>query len=608
MRTYPTQNLSIFIIETLFFWIVGGLASFTIATHISQVLGLSFNYFTYIGILLSSISFIIGIIYAKKRRVGAKDIKSLGLILVVSLFTGALGLLSHSSSSDSFFYVPNVVYMLDNPNEPMSFGIHFFDSGEGCNTTSYIWGTSIAFDYARGAVSNLLDVNYLTVYYMLSSAVVSFLIPMAYFLLLSHFSENTLTTVAGTVVILGVLFLLGETHRTYGNFTVTRAYEGKTVLLAFGIPLFISFTLSYFKSPSRYYWLLLFGASTALLGVSPSALVILPALAVVLWIAHFSIMDDTKIFIKQSLFFFFSFGYLFFYGVLIMANMTTNLGIDSIVNYSYATTFEGQLRYIIRSKSQFPPTLIAVVVGSALTIYFSKQKQRTFILVWMISAIILFLNPIVSNYLILYFTSPNIYWRLFYIFPFPLLIGLSTIHLIKILARYQKSLQYAIVVIVGLALILPHFNLYSSSIFRSTDFRFPPTRHKLPPKLVDQVYDIVNIVPDGTMLAPGGISGIIPMVSSGHQQMVIRREEVRLWLGECGRDNYARIRIAASKYVQGDDSKILEFRQFLLNEGDQVKSIIMIRDGNSRIFARADLKNYGFVNKMNIGNYVAFWK
>lgn len=140
--------------KPFFFWFVGSLASFTVATHISQILGLSFNYFTYIGFLLSSISFIIGFVYAQKRleRVETKDSKSIALILLVSVIVGALGLISNSSSSDSFFYVPNVVYMLDNPRESMSFGIHFFDSGEYCNTISYVWGASNPFDYARGAV------------------------------------------------------------------------------------------------------------------------------------------------------------------------------------------------------------------------------------------------------------------------------------------------------------------------------------------------------------------------------------------------------------------------------------------------------------------------
>jgi len=75
---------------------------------------------------------------------------------------------------------------------------------------------------------------------------------------------------------------MGEQHRSFGNFAFNRIFQAKAVLLAVGLPLFGALTIDFFQSPDKRNWLYLFSASVATAGLSNSAAVLIPLLAVVL--------------------------------------------------------------------------------------------------------------------------------------------------------------------------------------------------------------------------------------------------------------------------------------------------------------------------------------
>ena len=608
MHSESRRFLSIIIIEIIMFIFFGILASFTIATHISQIMGLSFQTYSYFAILLSTVPIIIGLIYAKDLidHTVTKDTNALVLIFGVSLVVATLGLISHSSGSDQFFYVPNAVYMLNHPEEPMSFNVHFFDSGENCNTESLSWGTSNPFEYTRAVLAGLLNLNYLTVHYLVTSFVVSLLIPLAIYLAINHFSKNTLNAAIGTLFTIGVLLLLGETQRTFGSFTITKAINGKTLLFAVGLPLFISTTMNYFRYHTRFYWGSLFIISTGLVGASSTTIFLLPALAVVLTISHYFISNEPKKYTKHAVFYGFSFGYLFIYAVFLATNITTNLGLDSPVNVGYPSSFLGHLYLFVNP--ELPITPVVLIIFTILAIFFTHGKLRILLSAWIISSIILFLNPLVAPILIRYITSSNVYWRLFYIFPFPLVVGVVAVNLVEIVSRVSRIGQVAMLIFITVALVSPHFFSESSSVLQTTEIRIPPTYHKLPTHLLEIVNQIISTVPGGAMLTPKELSGMIPMVSSEHPQVVINSNEVRLWLGECGKDDLADLRLASSDFVGGSKRKLSEFQEYLNVEGRNLNSIVLARRVLTDNSIKRVLQEYMFVNSKHIGPYNVYWK
>lgn len=83
--------------------------------------------------------------------------------------------------------------------------------------------------------------------------------------------------------VLPILFLvmlaLGEMHRAYGNFAFVRLFQGKAVLVTCMVPVIAGSALLFARHGGVRYWLLLFAAEIAALGVSASALFVAPAAA-----------------------------------------------------------------------------------------------------------------------------------------------------------------------------------------------------------------------------------------------------------------------------------------------------------------------------------------
>ncbi|MCH7479787.1 MAG: hypothetical protein IIC79_00180 [Chloroflexi bacterium] len=557
---------------------------------------------------MSFVPVFFGIVHAKDMlsKNVAIDINALVVIFIVSLIVGILGLISHSSGGDQFLYTPNAVYMLNNPEEPMSFELHFFESGEDCNIGSLSWGTSNSFEYTRAVFARIFNLNFLTSYFLVTSFVVSFLIPLAIYLALHHFTKNTLTAAISTLFTIGVLLLLGETQRTFGNFTITKAADGKTLLLAVGIPLFISMTFNYFRYHSRLYWLFLMVISTALVGASSSTIFLLPALAIVLVISHYFISNEPRDYFKQTIYYGLSFGYLVLYALFLATSMTTDFSPDSPINVGYPVSFFGHLSLFINP--DFPITPIVLVIFTILAIILTQGRLKTLLIVWVLSAILLFLNPLISPLIIRYITSSNVYWRLFYILPFPLVIGIAAGELMQMLSRISRSRQVALLILSILVFISPHFFSGSSSVLQTTEFRIPPTFHKLPNDLVNIADKIINIVPEGSMLTPKELSGIIPMLSSEHPQVVVKSKETKLWLAECGKEDLADLRLASYAFIGGDVDKLPDFQEYMFVEGKDLTSVVLKGRVLNDTSITRDLTGYMFANSKKFGSYIVFWK
>ena len=130
------------------------------------------------------------------------------------------------------------------------------------------------------------------------SGLVGFLIPLALFYLLSHFSRDKIGAVLGTIAAVCLLLIMRDTVHTFVSYAFPRVFQGKTFLLAAGIPLFAAASLDYFKFRDMNSWLFLFLVSTALIGTTNSAGIIIPSLAVLLYIAFFFIAENRQKFWK----------------------------------------------------------------------------------------------------------------------------------------------------------------------------------------------------------------------------------------------------------------------------------------------------------------------
>ena len=557
-------------------WLLGVSAGVTVLTHIAQLLKIPFwNYANnaLIVALFVSLMVLIASIH-HSFSVAVRDSRVLFLVLVIAAAGAVLALVINRPDADDYYYVPNAVYYLQHPSEPMGFNIHYLSSG-GTPFTSLFWATAGPYEYAQAALAFLLRLDYLVVYYIVAAAIVGFLIPISFFLATTHFSSSTRNAAIGTLVFVFLALLLVGTHRTFGNLSFARAFQGKMVLFSVGIPLFVSFSLDYFKRPTLLSWAMLFLLSTSMIGVTSSATWLLPMLALVLGLSYAVATGGPARTFANRLPYFISLLYPLLFAAYTLSSSVSTIGSDSIINQGWPTTFMGHARLVINPF--FPLTLIVLVVSITISLIFLSQKRRRFLICWMILSMLLLLNPLVAPTIIRFVTTPNAYWRLFYVFPFPLTIAIGVASLLDTkdpLLTGKRRLAPVALLAVAASMGLV-FRMATDS--RESSVSIGPPAYKLPLRSLAIARQALIRLPPGMMLAPSEIAGITAMLNSEYPQLRIREDAVRLWLSETGRPNDAEIRIGASDFVGGQSGDFLALAA-ILGRYSELQSVIVKQD------------------------------
>ncbi len=402
--------------RTCLAWAMSILASCTVLGHVSQVAGISFQAFSW-ALAVLTVAVTAGFVAVKGpsllERYEEVDKLTLFSLLLISLVGALLGLLSFRPDPDDFYYAPNAVYYLKNPGASMGFIVHFIQSESPI--ISRVWGTSLPYEYARAAVAYITGADFLTVYYFFTSTLVGGIIPLSYFYLLAQLTNSIHKAVFGTFVAVALVLFMGDTHRAPGNFAFVRAFQGKTLLIAAGIPLFSGATLEFFREASVRAWILLFVTATGLIGATASTAVLLLALASVLAFAVLLTRRMYKETIRKWVPYGASLLYVVSYAILLVIFSTNDLGVESPVNEGWPTTFWGHAGFFLDIKQ--PVTPVLVLVGTVVALIYGIGRGAYFVALWCIFAVSFYINPLVSNFYISELTSPNIYWRLFYIYP-----------------------------------------------------------------------------------------------------------------------------------------------------------------------------------------------
>ncbi len=442
------DSLSGLTVQLLIFSFTGALAGVTILTHVAQLAGIAFRSYALAAVAIGIAAPVLCCTLSPPQfaRMRVRDPKVLLLVLILGACGASLASVANRVALDDFYYVPNAVYYLHNPNALMDFDIHYLYSA-GARFTSQVWATAGPYEYAEAALAYLLGTEFLVIYHVMGPAVGGFLLALALYLAVLHFSDDTLAAAVGTLVTMGVIMLLGDTERTVGSFSLARIFEGKVVLLAVGIPMWIAVTLNYLRGPTFVGWIMCLSVATALIGMSSSAAIVLPSLAVVLAAAHVLTTEDRAQGFWHALVYLLSLVYVAVYALFLLTHAVTDLGVASPANWRFPKTFLGHARFFVNARVPLTP---ALVIGStALCLIVVSTRTRRLLLGWIGAAVVLFLNPIVAPALIEHITSPNAYWRLFYILPFPLVVGIASSVAFARTAQWSAQRRFAAVALVS---------------------------------------------------------------------------------------------------------------------------------------------------------------
>lgn len=582
----------------------------TVLTHIAQVLGITFKVYAYTGLFfMVAMSLLTWHFFqGHYRNVTRYDsgtllflaVSSLGGAFIASFFnTGATKI-----SSDLFYYIPNAVYHLQNPDSSMDFAIHFIEAGSE-PFSSYFGATALPFEYTQAVISYFFKIPYLSTFYFFSPALLGFLIPVTLYYLISQFI-NPQSAAVGALFAIAIILLLGETPRTPGTWSFPHIYIGKVFFISIGIPLFAAATINFFRTSSPFDWMFTFAVTTAMVGTTSSSMALLPAFAAVLITAYaaVSVSGNYKIFIKNSLIYLSSLSYLIAYTLTAFLNFHTNVGENSPVNEDFPVTFLGHAGFFFEKSG--PATPLVLMGSTILTILMTSGMVRKFILAWIAASIVLFLNPIIAPFIIKYLTTPNIYWRLFYIYPMPLLVGLAGAKLFEYTSRFSKPARSALISGTVFMLFISHFVPFTTSVlYLRTEFGWP--RYKMPPAIERRATEVIAVAPPGPMLAPLPLGGVIAMLSANYPQMRVFNEPERVWFEERGMGSEIDKRICASEFVNGDKPDCLPMFQALL-EHSNLRSVVIAKSAALDSQVLSVLNENGFMNHREVDDLLVYWK
>jgi hypothetical protein len=268
----------------------------------------------------------------------------------------------------------------------------------------------------------------------------------------------------------------------------------------------------------------------------------------------------------------------------------------------------GHINFFVNPQHPITPVIMFIGVTACLFL----TEYRKFFVIWIIAAIVLFLNPLIAPPLIKYFTTPNTYWRLVYILPFPLMLGVA-IGLVsnKLQSGFSKSVSLSIFFLVLFSLVILHFPKYSTSVFHTTTTLkyFPNFLYKLNPDIYNLAKKITLVAPPGPMLSPRTICGMIPLINSDYPQMRIRTRGVKHWLSKNGLIDEAIMRISASEYISGNNDILRPaFINLLKQYGSTLSCIVLKKNVYDEENNNILMRGYGFNQYMLIGDYIVVWK
>jgi hypothetical protein len=343
-----------------------------------------------------------------------------------------------------------------------------------------------------------------------------------------------------------------------------------------------------------------------MVGASASAVFVLPALAVVLLLAHMLAAAGNRLAWRASLGYVAGMSYVVLYALFALTHGAAHLGVDSPANFGWPTDFAGHAGFFFNP--DLPVTPIALIVSSGLALWLLRGEPRRFLTLWIVLSVLLFLNPIVAPFLIEHMTSPNAYWRLFFICPFPLTLGISAAALFTRMRSADVQWRLGSVGLVCTLLLAGNLLLPGASIFRGRDVSVGPPGFKIQPRDLSQAAQVIAIAPEGPMLAPRDLAGLIAMLDSNDPQLRIRDSAERAWFSERGHLDEAELRISASNYLQGGADARLGSLQQLLHEYPEIRSIVARTAVYKQPALQALLQQYGFMHNRLAAGYVVAWR
>lgn len=534
----------------------------------------------------------------RPRGVLQRDYPITAGVLALCFFCAFIALCTNVPEGDDMFYVPNVVHFLENRHAPMDFVIHFFRGSDTTPIVSYTQGTSLPYDYARGVVAYYLGTDYLFVYYLLSAPLAGFLIPLAYFALLVNFTSDTRQALVATVFAVAALLVLTESYRSPGSVAFPRVYQGKAVMMSLGLPAFAALSFPFLNKPTLRRWIVLAATTAAVVGMNASATILLSTLILCLSAAHavanseaFSESRSRRRIAATIASYIATVSYAVLYaGFIYFSVRLEGSAKDPFDIPFFANTYLESAKLLTSRDSLLTPLVAGI--GFCGVLWLGDDRLRRTILTWVATLTVVFLNPTAFDLWGGRLIPEAVYWRLFHVYPVILVAGLAPSLMLRRFRRASIAIA-AVVLALGSAQYVSQFRprgTFGRPIYKMNRWWLSAARA------------IVRVAPEGAMLAPPAVQGLVPMLASGRPQISARADATAFWLSA----EDQKLRPAAARFAGGEDAREPKFMR-VLRSG--IADVVVVSIGRrSRAYLTKLLAEAGYTETARSENYLVAWR
>lgn len=551
-----------------------------------------------IGLLLSSkFSVIASLIFLSAILIGASivyaAIKSsiftklkgnqycLWGILILSLSGAILSISINRPDIDDSIYVPKAVFYTENPKALIDKSVTWIAVPDNLPTT----GVFPYYELSQAAFSLILEKKYLDFYHIIFPGIVGFLICLSMFLLIRIFEHKQSAALLSVLFFILLLMSLGETHRTFGNLSFARAFQGKFMFLSVGVTSWVYFSLRYFLMRDLLSWIALIALGIGMAGATTTAMVFLPFLSIAIIASYYFNESRTVLSIsdlKLATTYFASLIPLVAMAIDFRSYAINHIGAGSSINAGFPKSFSEQMRLLINPDYPLMPTIFILTL--VFVIFFSRYRK--FFISWVAIIIVFLLNPLVSDFVIKNITTENIYWRLFYLLPFPLVACVAFSILVQ---ANQVSKTIAVFL---MALLIQAAFWGPTSVVRpgnraTIDFHGYKIGSRDPFAVSQKIIDTIAY---GSMFSPIELSNNILLLSSRYPQFYMREDYLGFMLGSVGHSQEFKKRAKTYSYLYNED----------ISDDGKLSFLNIIKDKNkpNHIVVRSKSINYKVILQM----------
>ena len=200
------------------------------------------------------------------------------LVLWLGVLAACYTLAINRPDSDDIAYYRRAAFQAAHPDRPVILSNLTYDLPlADVVPTQYL----VAYELLPAFVGRWTGLDGLSLYYNIFPALAALMLPAIYYLL---FRQLGLVEVVAAVAASGsLMFLLldGTRHWSPGNFALVRLWQGKCLLVTFGLPWLLLLSWRYLERPTAAAWLSLGLAGIAGIGLSASGAFLAPGAVLV---------------------------------------------------------------------------------------------------------------------------------------------------------------------------------------------------------------------------------------------------------------------------------------------------------------------------------------